>query len=99
MSAGGEIPRPVRKNQNDFSDALRKRGIEEVNTPWRAKTMTRNEYDEMGATANVALAGLLAGDCQLANNPQELVECAFDIAEAFNAEKKRRLGERPEWDN
>ncbi len=31
MSAGGEIPRPVRKNQNDFSDALRKRGIEEVN--------------------------------------------------------------------
>ncbi|EPO5559735.1 TPA: hypothetical protein ACKQAX_005065 [Pseudomonas aeruginosa] len=61
--------------------------------------MTRNEYDEMGATANVALAGLLAGDCQLANNPQELVECAFDIAEHFNAEKKRRLGERPEWDN
>ncbi|HGN1166879.1 TPA: hypothetical protein ACRNJG_001464 [Pseudomonas aeruginosa] len=99
MSAGGEIPRPVRKNQNDFSDALGDRRIEEVNTPWRAKTMTRNEYDEMGATANVALAGLLAGDCQLANNPQELVECAFDIAEAFNAEKKRRLGERPEWDN
>ncbi len=31
MSAGGEIPWPVRKNQNDFSDALRKRGIEEVN--------------------------------------------------------------------
>ncbi|HHZ8769578.1 TPA: hypothetical protein ACWL5R_002467 [Pseudomonas aeruginosa] len=99
MSAGGEIPWPVRKNQNDFSDALGDRRIEEVNTPWRATTMTRNEYDEMEATANVALAGLLAGDCQLANNPQELVECAFDIAEAFNAEKKRRLGERPEWDN
>ncbi|KSI94142.1 hypothetical protein APA04_16640 [Pseudomonas aeruginosa] len=61
--------------------------------------MTRNEYDEMEATANVAVAGLLAGDCQLANNPHALVECAFDIAEAFNAEKKRRLGERPEWDN
>lgn len=30
MSAGGEIPWPVRKNQNDFSDALRKRGIEEI---------------------------------------------------------------------
>lgn len=88
-----------KKKHPDFSDALRKRGIEEVNTPWRAKTMTRNEYDEMEATANVALAGLLAGDCQLANNPQELVECAFDIAEAFNAEKKRRLGERPQWDN
>ncbi|MGZ2785275.1 hypothetical protein AAER32_02370, partial [Pseudomonas aeruginosa] len=71
----------------------------EVNTPWRATTMTRNEYDEMEATANVALAGLLAGEGQWVSNPNELVRHAFDIAEAFNAEKKRRLGERPEWDN
>lgn len=34
--------------------------------------MTRNEYDEMEATANVALAGLLAGDCQLANTLRSL---------------------------
>ncbi|HBN8363703.1 TPA: hypothetical protein L3699_004075 [Pseudomonas aeruginosa] len=58
--------------------------------------MTRNEYDEMEATANVALAGLLAGEGQWVSNPNELVRHAFDIAEAFNAEKKRRLGERPE---
>ncbi len=61
--------------------------------------MTRNEYDEMEATANVALAGLLAGDGKWASNPNELVRRAFDIAEDFNVEKKRRLGERPEWDN
>ncbi|HEJ6002033.1 TPA: hypothetical protein SL812_003327 [Pseudomonas aeruginosa] len=40
MSAGGEIPRPVRKNKNDFSDALGDRRIEEVNTPWFAGAST-----------------------------------------------------------
>lgn len=46
MSAGGEIPRPVRKNQNDFSDALRKRGIEEVNTPRFAGASTNTSPDQ-----------------------------------------------------
>lgn len=29
-----------KKKHPDFSDALRKRGIEEVNTPWRAERET-----------------------------------------------------------
>lgn len=60
--------------------------------------MTRNEYDEIEGTANVALAGLLAGDGQWVGNQEELVKRSFDIAEAFTAEKKKRLGERPSWD-
>nr|WP_024308534.1 hypothetical protein [Pseudomonas sp. P818] len=61
--------------------------------------MTRSEYDEMEATANVAMAGLLAGDEGWAANPQHLAVKAFDIAEAFTAEKKKRIGERPEWND
>lgn len=61
--------------------------------------MTRNEYDEIETTATVALAGLLASGCQLGKTLNGLAEHAFEIAEAYNAEKKRRLGERPEWDN
>lgn len=30
----------LRETHQDFSDALRKRGIEEVNTPWRAERET-----------------------------------------------------------
>lgn len=45
MSAGGEIPWPVRKNQNDFSDALGDRRIEEVNTPWFAGASPRKEHE------------------------------------------------------
>lgn len=61
--------------------------------------MTRSEYDEMEATANVVMAGLLAGDKAWAGEPLHLAEKAFDIAEAFTAEKKKRIGERPEWND
>lgn len=61
--------------------------------------MTRSEYDEIEATANVALAGLLAGDEAWAADPEHLVRRSFDIAEAFTAEKKKRIGERPSWDD
>jgi hypothetical protein len=60
--------------------------------------MTRNEHDEIEATANVALAGLLAGDGEWVGNQEELVKRSFDIAEAFQAERKKRIGDKPPYD-
>lgn len=59
--------------------------------------MTRNEYDEIEAAAQIAMMGLLAGGGDFAH--VDLAMGAFDIAEAFQAEKKKRLGERPGYDD
>ena len=61
--------------------------------------MKRSDYDEIEASAHVAMAGLLAGDEGWATNPGHLAGRAFDIAEAFHAEKKNRIGERPDYES
>lgn len=58
--------------------------------------MTRNEHEEIEALASIALAGLLAaGSTRLAD---EMASDAFDIAEAFQKEKLKRIGEKPPFD-
>jgi hypothetical protein len=56
--------------------------------------MTRNEYDDIEGVAIAALLGLLSG------GERELVASkAFDIAEAFQQEKLKRIGDKPPYDH
>jgi len=59
--------------------------------------MTRNEYDDIEAAAMVVLAGLLAGGSP--RLPNEIASDAFEIAQAFHAEKLKRIGEKPPFDH
>jgi hypothetical protein len=57
--------------------------------------MTRNEHDDIEAVAVAALIGLLPGG----NLTLEQVAVkAFDAAEAFQQEKKKRIGDKPPFD-
>ena len=58
--------------------------------------MTRNEYDDIESAAAIALMGLLSHG---AVPKESLPAAAFDIAEAFQKEKMKRIGERPGYDN
>lgn len=58
--------------------------------------MTRNEYEDVEAFAAVALAGLLARSTPY--TPEDIASEAFEIAEAFQKEKMKRIGEKPPYD-
>ncbi|MED7666842.1 hypothetical protein GXB78_06435 [Pseudomonas moraviensis subsp. stanleyae] len=58
--------------------------------------MTRNEYEDAEALATVALAGLLARGTPF--TPEDIASHAFEIAEAFQQEKLKRIGEKPPYD-
>jgi hypothetical protein len=58
--------------------------------------MTRNEHDEIESVALVAMAGLLSHG----SVPQEDIAAkAFDIAESFQQEKAKRIGDKPPYDH
>jgi hypothetical protein len=58
--------------------------------------MTRNEHDDIEAMALAAMIGLLsAGSVPKADVSAQ----AFDIAEAFQQEKLKRIGEKPPFDH
>jgi hypothetical protein len=58
--------------------------------------MTRNEHDDIEAVAIAVLIGLLSAG----GTAQEIISAkAFDIAEAFQEEKLKRIGEKPPFDH
>ncbi|MEE4694772.1 hypothetical protein V2K91_05935 [Pseudomonas alliivorans] len=58
--------------------------------------MTRNDHDEIETMAIAVMIGLLsAGSVPKADVPSH----AFDIAEAFQKEKQKRIGEKPPFDH
>jgi len=59
--------------------------------------MTRTEYDDKEGIALAAMLGLLAG--RSSRLPHEVAADAFDYAEAMTAERQKRLGERPGFDD
>jgi len=58
--------------------------------------MTRNEYEDIEGYATAAMIGLLAGGNK--QSAQDLSVCAFNVAKAFQAEKLKRLGEKPGYE-
>lgn len=54
--------------------------------------MTRNEYEELESYAIAAMIGLISSNDSL---PERVSAQAFDIAEAFQNEKLKRIGEKP----
>jgi len=57
--------------------------------------MTRNEHEEIESYALAAMIGLMS----LGGVSPELIPSkAFDIAEAFQQEKLKRIGEKPPYD-
>ncbi|WP_458736968.1 hypothetical protein [Pseudomonas chlororaphis] len=57
--------------------------------------MTRNEHEEVESYAIAAMIGLISAG----GVPPELVASkAFDIAETFQQEKLKRIGEKPPFD-
>ena len=58
--------------------------------------MTRNEHEEIESYALAAMIGLISAN----DDRADLVAAkAFDIAEAFQQEKLKRVGERPPYDH
>ncbi|MBJ2270720.1 hypothetical protein JFT60_25410 [Pseudomonas sp. MF6772] len=58
--------------------------------------MTRNEHEEVESYALAAMIGLVSAGAL----PAELIPSkAFDIAEAFQQEKLKRIGEKPPYDS
>jgi hypothetical protein len=57
--------------------------------------MTRNEHEEVESYALAAMIGLLSAG---AVPPDIIPSKAFDIAEAFQQEKLKRIGEKPPYD-
>ncbi|KAA5842284.1 hypothetical protein F2A37_16590 [Pseudomonas chlororaphis] len=55
--------------------------------------MTRAEFEDKEGIAIAAMLGLLAG--QSPRHPAEVAADAFDYADAMVAERKKRLGEKP----
>jgi hypothetical protein len=61
----------------------------------RRITMTRNEHEEVESYALAVMIGLLSAG----GVPPDLVVIkAFDIAETFQKEKLKRIGEKPPYD-
>lgn len=56
---------------------------------------TREEYDDIEGYAVAATVGLLSRD-EAITDMAEVAGAAFDMAEALLAEKKKRLGEKPD---
>lgn len=57
--------------------------------------MTRNEHEEVENYALAAMIGLVSAG----SVPPELIASkAFDIAEAFQQEKLKRIGDKPPFD-
>jgi len=57
--------------------------------------MTRNEHECVEALAIAAMIGLLSHG---AIAPEQIATKAFDVAEAFQQEKIKRIGEKPPYD-
>ncbi len=57
--------------------------------------MTRNEHEEVESYAIAAMIGLIPDND---GRPELVVTKAFDIAEAFQQEKLKRIGEKPPYD-
>ena len=58
--------------------------------------MTRKEHEDIEGFAVAAMIGLLAGGSALPAG--EVAGRAFDAAQAFQAEKMKRIGETPPYD-
>ncbi|SDI56594.1 hypothetical protein [Pseudomonas abietaniphila] len=58
--------------------------------------MTRDEHQEIHTVATAALVGILSSDPQV--RPELAAKTAFDAAESFAAERKKRIGEEPHFD-
>ncbi|MBK5343863.1 hypothetical protein JFU48_21040 [Pseudomonas sp. TH49] len=57
--------------------------------------MTRNEHEEVESYALAAMIGLISAKD---DRPELVAAKAFDIAEAFQQEKLKRIGEKPPYD-
>lgn len=57
--------------------------------------MTRNEHEEVESYALAAMIGLISAND---DRPELVAAKAFDIAEAFQQEKLKRIGEKPPYD-
>ena len=57
--------------------------------------MTRNEHEEVESYAIAAMIGLIPAND---GRPELVATKAFDIAEAFQQEKLKRIGEKPPYD-
>ena len=57
--------------------------------------MMRNEHEEIESYALAALIGLVSFG---GVSPELIPSKAFDIAEAFQQEKLKRIGEKPPYD-
>lgn len=57
--------------------------------------MTRNEHEELESYALAAMIGLVSTNDY---RPELVATQAFDIAEAFQQEKLKRIGEKPPYD-
>jgi len=55
--------------------------------------MTRDEFEDKEGIAIAAMLGMLAG--QTSRLPEEVAADAFDYAEAMVAERQKRLGDKP----
>jgi len=58
--------------------------------------MTRNEHDDIEGVAVAAMIGLLSKG---GIRPDLVAAKAFDLAEAFQKEKLKRIGEKPPYDS
>lgn len=58
--------------------------------------MTRNEHDDIEGVAVAAMIGLLS---KTGLKPDLVAAKTFDMAEAFQKEKLKRIGEKPPYDS
>jgi len=59
--------------------------------------MTRAEFEDKEGIAIAAMIGLLSNQTPL--SPDEVAVNAFDYAEALVAERKKRFGDKPGYDD
>lgn len=66
-----------------------------VKQPIDPATLTREDYEDIEGYAVAAMIGHLS--CGGAGHPTAVARDAFDVAEAMLAEKKKRLGDKPDY--
>jgi hypothetical protein len=95
MCDAGQVGKPRRRAWDGKQISLAglgDRARREIN---RRTTMTRNEHEEVESYAIAAMIGLISAND---DRPELIVTKAFDIAEAFQQEKLKRIGEKPPYD-
>lgn len=89
--------RGVYNSGANLNQAFYEKYPECVSLPVDPAALTREDYEDIEHYALGAMMGHLS--CGGAGHPTQVAKDAFDVAEAMLAEKKKRLGDKPDYNH